>query len=388
MAMSRLRMAFIVSVILIAVIGFFWLNHPDFSLISSGRGSNPEATGFQITGISEKGNVWLGDDESRPVDLKALNFVSEIRLGSDLQTAWEFLFEGFLFTALPGSAIQYTPQTRELILKKGEFYWERKLARQKVEISLFKGGNIFTLSNAGRIRLGANTLETWNYSGKLDFDFDGRLFHLNELQYLNSRDGGKQSQVPLFPAPPFISPESETIALNNPNDTIIQFKWKNVQGAREYILKLYPSALRDNLLLSKVVEDNSVTLDIMPFSEYSELYWEVAAFDSARRIESTPAQMGVIRISSSLLKKGLLPQPPQIEVTSLSVSGEMVLIKGDTDPNAQLYIDGIPVKLDSDGKFIHTISYKSIGVKEIVFRAVAPSGLESVLKKLVTIFEE
>ena len=307
---------------------------------------------------------------------------------SDAQTAWEFFFEGFLFTALPGTAIRYTPQTRELILEKGEFYWERKLTGQKVEISLFTGGNIFKLSSSGRIRLGGKALEIWNYSGQLDFDFDGKLYHLNELQYLNSRDGGRTAPAALFPAPPFVSPEAETLALTSPNDTIVQFKWKNVQGARDYILKLYPSALRDNLLLSKVVAENAVTLDIMPFIEYSELYWEVAAFDPGRRIESAPARMGVITISSSLLKKGLLPQPPRIEVGSLSVSGEMVLIKGGTDPNAQLFIDGIAVKLDGEGRFIHTISYKSIGVKEIVFRAVAPSGLEAVLKKQVTIFEE
>ena len=112
------------------------------------------AAGFQVTGISEKGNVWLDSDETRPVDIKTLNFVSETRLHSDAQTAWEFFFEGFLFTALPGSAIRYTPQTRELILEKGEFYWERKLTGQKVEISLFKAGNIFKLSASGRIRLG------------------------------------------------------------------------------------------------------------------------------------------------------------------------------------------------------------------------------------------
>jgi hypothetical protein len=388
MTMRKLRVIFVSSSVLIAVIGYFLLKAPDFSLSVSGTRAGPGPVGFQITGISEKGNVWLDNDESRPVDLKTMNFISETRLQSDAQTAWEFFFDGFLFTALPASAIHYTPQTRELILEKGEFYWEKKLSAQKVEISLFKAGNIFKLSDAGRIRLGTNALEIWNYAGHLDLDLNGKLFHLNELQYLDSRDGGRQPAAPLFPAPPFVSPEAETIALTDPNDTIIQFKWKNVQGAREYVLKLYPSALRDNLLLSKVVADNAVTLDIMPFIEYSELYWEVAAFDAARRIDSAPSRMGVITISSSLLKKGLLPQPPRIEVGSLSVSGEMVLIKGGTDPHAQLFIDGGVVKLDSDGKFIHTISYKSIGVKEIVFRAVAPSGLEAVLKKQVTIFEE
>jgi hypothetical protein len=388
MLMNKPRVIFFTTAILIAIIGFFWLNQPDFSLFLASKRSSPAAGGFQITSISEKGNVWMDDDETRPVNIRALNFLNETRLKSDAQTAWEFFFDGFLFTALPGSAIHFTPQTRELILEKGEFYWDRKLAGQKVEISLFKAGNIFKLSASGRLRLGSNSVEIWNFSGEVDFDFNNKLFHLKELQYLNTRDGGRLPAADLYPAPPFISPEAETIALTRPNDTITQFKWKNVQGAEDYILKLYPSALRDNLLFSKVVAGNAVMLDIMPFIEYSELHWEVAAFDTERKIESAPARMGVIRISSSLLKKGLLPQPPLIEVNSLSVSGNMVLIKGGTDPHAQLSIDGIVVKLDSEGKFIHTISYKSIGIKDIIFRAVAPSGLEAVLKKQVTIFEE
>lgn len=386
--MIKLRVIFLSSAFLIAIIGFFWLNHPDFSLSSPSKRSIPVAGGFQITGISEKGNVWLGNDESRPVDIKTLNFISETQLRSDAQTSWEFFFDGFLFTALPGSAIHYTPQTRELILEKGEFYWDKKLAVQKVEISLFKAGNIFWLSASGRIRLGFNSLAIWNFSGQLDFDYNGKLFLLKELQYLDIKNGNKLPPVDLFSAPPFISPEAESIALTSPHDTIIQFKWKNVQGARNYLLKLYPSSLRENLLLSKVVAGNSIMLDIMPFTEYNELYWEVTGFDAVRKIESAPAKMGVIRISSSLLKKGLMPQPPQIEVSSLSVSGNMVLIKGSADTLAQLSIDGIVVKLDSEGKFIHTISYKSIGVKDIIFRAVAPSGLDAVLKKQVTIFEE
>ncbi|MFH2108822.1 MAG: hypothetical protein ABII93_09160 [Chrysiogenia bacterium] len=386
--MTKLRVIFLASSFLIAIIGFFWLNHPDFSLSFSSKQFLPVAPGFQITGISEKGNLWLDNDELRPVNIKTLNFVSETQLRSDDQTAWEFFFEGFLFTALPGSAIHYTPQTRELILEKGEFYWDKKLAAQNVEISLFKAGNIFRLSASGRIRLGFNSIEIWNFSGQLDFDYNGKFFQLKGLQYLDTKNGNKISPANLFPAPPFISPQAETIALTIANDTIIQFKWKNVQGARNYLLKIYPSAMRDNLLLSKVVASNSIVLDIMSFIEYNELYWEVAAFDTANQIESAPAKMGVIKISSSLLKKGLLPRPPQIEVDSLSVSGNMVLIKGRTDPSAQLSIDGVAVQLANEGKFIHTISYRSIGVKSIVFRAVAPSGLESVFSKQVTIFDE
>ena len=386
--MSKSRVFFLAAAVLVAVTAFFWLNRPDLPPLASARTSSTGVTGFQVIGISEKGNLWLDDEENRPVDIRTLNFVSETRLHSDAQTAWEFFFEGFLFTALPGSALRFTPQTRELTLEKGEFYWEQKVSGQPVEISLFKGGNIFALSAAGRMRLSAGALEVWNYSGSLDFDLDGRLVHLNELQYANSRDGQRTPPAPLFSSPPFISPEAETIALTQPNDTIIQFKWKSVQGARHYILKLYPSALRDNLLLSRVVDDSAVTLDIMPFIEFSELHWEVAVFDAARRVESMPSRQGRIVISSSLLKKGQQPEPPRLDVDSLSVSGEMVLIKGSADPHAQLFVDGSAVKMDGEGRFIHTLSYKSIGVKEIVFLALAPSGLETILKKQVTIFEE
>lgn len=386
--MSKSRVFFLAAALLIAAAGFLLLQRPTATPAATMRGPGTGVTGFQVIGVSEKGNLWLDSEETRPVDIRALNFVSEARLHSDDQTAWEFFFEGFLFTALPGSAVVYTPQTRELLLEKGEYYWQRQAGSRSVEISLLQGGSIFTLSAAGRLRLGGGALEVWNYAGTLSFDLNGTLFHVGPLQYLDTRGGVRPAPVPLFPPPPFISPEAETLALTEPSDTIVQFKWKNVQGARQYVLKLYPSALRDNLLLSKVVSENAVTLDIMPFSEYGALNWEVAAYDAARRVESAPARMGVITISSSLLKKGLLPQPPRIGVDSLSVSGEMVLIKGSADPHAQLFIDGVRVELDGDGRFIHTISYKSIGVKEIVFRALAPSGLEAVLKRQVTIFEE
>jgi hypothetical protein len=367
---------------------FFWLNSPDFSLSVPGEYSASTDKGFQVTGISQKGNLFFDNDETRLADVKTSIFSTETRLRSDDQTAWEFIFEGILFSALPGSGIHYTPQTRELVLGNGEFYWGKKRGQQITEISLLQAGNIFRLSVSGRIRLSDRFLEIWNYSGQVDLDYNGKAFHLQELQYLKIGGGGKLSPINLFPAPPSISPEDETISLVHPNDTIIQFKWKNVRGANNYLLKVYPSPLRDNILSSQVIAGNNIMLDILPFIEYDELYWEVAAFDEVRNIESLPARMGVLKISSSMLKKGMLSQPPNIEVSSLSVSGNMVLIKGSTDPNAQLSIEGIAIKLDNDGKFIHTISYKSIGIKSIVFKAMAPSGLETVLKKQVTIFEE
>lgn len=384
--MKKIRVIFVCCSLLIAVMAFFWLNNPDFSSSASSKNIDPAAEGFHVTAISEKGYLYLNNDETRLADVKTSIFTQETRLRSDDQTAWEFFFEGVLFGVLPGGGIHYTPQTGELILESGEFYWEKKLKQPVPEISLLKPGNIFRLSTSGRVRLNDNSLEIWNYSGQLDFDYNGRPFRLPAMQYLKT--GGRLSPVNLFPSPPSISPENETISLRHARDTVIQFTWKNVRGAEKYVLKIYPSPLRESVLTSRVVAGNSVMLDILPFIEHQALYWDVAAFDAARGIESQPTRIGVIKISGFMVKKSMVAQPPKLEVTSLSVSGNMVLIKGSTDTDVQLRIEGVNIKLDNDGKFIHTISYKSFGGKTIVFRAEAPSGLTTVLKKQVTVFEE
>ncbi|HSQ35002.1 MAG TPA: hypothetical protein VLQ89_03320, partial [Candidatus Binatia bacterium] len=157
---------------------FFWLNKPDFSSTTAAENVGSAAKGFQVTGISEKGNLFFNDDEARPADVKTSVFSQETRLRSDDQTAWEFFFEGILFTVLPGGSIRYTPQTGELILENGEFYWEMKLKQQNTEISLLKAGNIFRLSDSGRIRLRDRSLEIWNYSGQLEFDYLGKPYRL------------------------------------------------------------------------------------------------------------------------------------------------------------------------------------------------------------------
>jgi hypothetical protein len=386
--MKKIRVIFALCSLLIAALAFFWLYKPDFSTGARAVQAGMIMKGFHLTDISEKGNLFVNDNESLLADVKTTDFSGETRLRSDGLTAWEFIFEGVLFTALPGGAIQYTPQTKELILENGEFYWQRPLGRQSVDISLFKAGNILRLSASGRLRLKSRSLEIWSYSGQIDFDFNGKAHRLQAMQFLRIVGNGKVSQLTLLPPPPSISPEREEILPVHINDTVMQFKWKNVRGADAYLLNIYSSPLRDSILSSRVVAGNSVMLDVLPLLEREALYWEVAAYDGKENIESLPSQMGVIKINGSMLKKGMMAQPPAIEVSSLSVSGNMVLIKGGTDPAALLTIDGSSIKLDSAGRFIYTISYRSIGVKEIVFRAEAPSGLTTIIKKQVTIFEE
>lgn len=138
--MKRLRVIFVACSLLIAIMAFFWLNRPDNSPGVAAENTGFTEKGFQVTGISEKGNLYLDDDETRLADVKTSVFSTETHLRSDDQTAWEFFFEGVLFTALPGGGIHYTPQTRELVLESGEFYWEKNWAGKTPKFPFSKPG--------------------------------------------------------------------------------------------------------------------------------------------------------------------------------------------------------------------------------------------------------
>ena len=100
--MKKLRVIFLSCSLLIAGMAFFWLNSPDFSSAVPGEFGGSVTKGFQVTAISEKGNLYFNDDETRLADVRTSIFSADTRLRSDDQTAWEFFFEGVLFTVLPG----------------------------------------------------------------------------------------------------------------------------------------------------------------------------------------------------------------------------------------------------------------------------------------------
>lgn len=386
--MKKIKTAFLTISLVIVVLMVLWFNQFDFVVERSHRGWAPGNSEFQVTAISGLGNVFLDPIYTKPVDLKTMDFSSDANLNSDEQTSFEFFYQGVVFVALPGSRIQYSPQTKELYLIGGEFFWNRKMGGNRVEVSFLKPDNIVSISNSGRIRLKGDSSEIWNYTGELDFVFDGGRQHVNPLQWIAFRGKGITSTAKLLPPPQFISPESEMITLAGPRAVFVPFKWKNVPGVKNYLVKLYPSPLRENVFFSNVVNSNGVTVDISPFIDNGRLYWDVCAFDVDHGVESCPSAVGSIEWKGGLARRNSVGLPPKIAIESLSVSGNVVLIRGMTDANGQLVINDVPVKVDADGRFIHTISYRTIGTKEILLRVTIPAGLINTVKRKVTIFEE
>jgi hypothetical protein len=382
--MKKIRLIFVGLIFLIFIVAIFVLNRFQFSL-------NPEigkVSPFQITQIAGNGKIFKNADMTAAVDIKALKLATEINLRSDLQTSFEFIYAGFAFTALPGSHLYCDQKTKELHFYSGELYWNRLVPKGKLEVALGSSGELLGLSDRGRLKINDASLVLWNYAGESKFDFQDETYHLKPNQALFARQNYQPRTFDILPPPEYISPEDKVIQLSKPADSIVKFSWKSVRGASTYFLRIYTSRLREDMLFERVIASNRLGLDLLRFEGINEIFWQVFPYDSVSDFEGTPSQIGHIKLMGAVLDREEALKPPRLEIKSLTVSGNMVLIKGEGDKNSRLYVNDEEIQIDMDDKFIHTLTFKTIGIKGITFRLISPSEIETVVTRQVSIFEE
>ena len=391
--MNKIRLIFLIAVFLVSVVCLLRFNTFQSVLDTE----IDKISEFKVTKISGNGKIYSSnrpieaDDASTTnadiVNIKQMRLHGEMYIKSDSYTSFEFYCFGVSFIVLPGSYLYYHPKTKEIYFYNGEFYWKKEITGKKVDISVRKPENIMTLSGSGRIRINEDRVEIWNFEGNLKLNYNGEDYKLRANKLFTSIKDKPAEVLDALPLPESIDPEKKEIILKKPEDSVLRFNWKFVRGAPQYIFKLYTSNLKENILLEKLTDVNRINVDLLQFEE-REFYWEVFPFDPENQREGAPSQLGHITMIGSLLSKKNVTKPPELSIKSLTVNGNLVIIKGDADPNAQLYINDEEIKIDMDGGFIHTLSFKSIGQKKILFRLVSALGVETTEERLITIFAE
>ena len=366
---------------------------------------------FKITKISGNGKIFFDKnpiviDSSEAssagvVNIKQMEYPGPMYFKADESTAFEFYCAGTSFTVLPGSYFYYQPNSSEFFFYFGEFHWDKKVKDEKDKISVYirEAQNILTLSDAGRIKIKEDLIEIWNYSspgltsgsGNLTFNDgeSGQTFNLKPVQMLVLRKDSPPIISDVLPIPESIDPDQRVIELKNPDDSVVRFNWKSVAGASQYVFKLYSSNLKENTLVEKSTQLSWINMDLVQFEE-REFYWQVIPItvNDGNQVEGVPSKLGHVQLVGALVGKKDIEKPPQLAVKSLTVNGNLVIIKGTAEANSQLYINDELVKIDMDGEFIHYLTFKTMGSKRIFFRLVSPIGVETTEEKYVTIFAE
>ncbi|MCK5055353.1 MAG: hypothetical protein KAT34_01750 [Candidatus Aminicenantes bacterium] len=396
--MNKIRILFIVLVLIIFIVSlviFTDINvpvEPEIDRISE----------FQITKISGNGAIYADKKPMKAENMSQLNVVDvremhhsdEMYIKADAQTSLEFYFFGTSFTALPGSYIHYQPKIKELCLYNGEYYWKREIKEKNFNISIAVEDNtdaerkqmMIRLPDSGRLKITGDIIKIWNYTGNLVFNYDNREYGLKSNQALQVKDQ-KVDVLDILPPPDFITPDDKVIAVNKPADSFVKFSWRTVIGTNDYILRFYSSDLMENILKEMIIPDTGKTINILTFG-VNEFFWQVFPYDSKNEREGTPSKIGSIKIIGSISDDERVPERPELIITSLSASGNMVLIKGEADEECRLFINDKPVLINMDGTFYETLTYDKIGQKTITFKLVAPTEMETVITRTVTIFDE
>lgn len=404
---NKIRLIFIIVVLFICIASVVKFNNFQAPLGSK----LDRISEFKITKISGNGKIYFDKNpiaidggvpsSSGVVNIKQMKYPSPMYFKVDDYTAFEFYCAGISFTVLPRSYFYYQPSSSEFYFYSGEFYWDKKITGKKDEISVYirKAQNALTLSDAGRINIQEDSIMIWNYSSPKSTSGSGNLifkdgeseqtFNLKPVQLLVLRKNPPPKVFDILPLPESIDPEKKVIELKNPNDSVVRFNWRNVAGATQYVFRLYSSDLKENILVEKSTQLSWVNLDLAQFEE-REFYWQVipVKIDEENPVEGIPSKLGHVQVVGALLGKKDVQKPPQMAIKSLSVNGNLVIIKGSADANSQLYINDDLVKIDMDGEFIHYLSFKEYGPKRIFFRLISPNGVETTEERYVTIYAE
>ncbi len=402
---NKIRLIFIIATFIIFVAAVLIFNGFKSPLNPATEKISP----LKITKISGNGKIYMdknpipleGTDFSAlsSIDIKELQYAAPLYFKADNHTAFEFYYQGTAFTVFPRSYLYFQSDSGDSCFYSGEFHWNKEVKDSGIQVYVREARNRLTLSEEGRIKIQDGLIEIWNYSNpastslfkSLKF-FDNELqqeFNLNPNQLLVLQKDTPPKIVDLLPIPGSIDPANKIITLDKPEDSVVRFNWKGVPGVTEYKFRLYSSGLKENVLAEKTTQLNWINMDLLEFEE-REFYWQVSFVDTSTKeqYEGVPSKLGYIRMTGVLLGKKDVKKPPQLNINDFTVNGNLVIIKGTADPNAQLFINDEMVKIDMEGVFIHDITYKTIGPKKITFRLISPLGIEAIEERNFTIYSE
>jgi hypothetical protein len=204
----------------------------------------------------------------------------------------------------------------------------------------------------------------------------------NEAVRVNA-EGTPGPKIVLPGIPVLLAPSHQTeIAYVDPAHTSTLFAWKAVPGAVAYHvqLDLNPSFTR---LLADRKDWRTGTYMELPGLDVGTYYWRVAAvnkdgveggFSDVARFVVTRSQAGAARLS----------QPP-LTIETLEARGNVLQVKGKTEPGASLTVNGQRIDVATSGSFNEYITLE-VGAKPVVvIRVTGVNGAVTVQTRPIVI---
>ncbi|HWX55205.1 MAG TPA: hypothetical protein VN176_11505 [Verrucomicrobiae bacterium] len=161
-------------------------------------------------------------------------------------------------------------------------------------------------------------------------------------------------------------PNMQPVFVGNPAKPV-DFSWAPVEGVQRYRLKISKNAFFSSLIFNQLVDSPQIQVSGLPEGNY---YWEVQSIgeNAKESIESDKNRFTVIPRGEDKLNITL-------ELEAPIQHGHLIEIRGRTEPNARVMVNGQDVAaVGTDGSFHHFTSPLPTGLNVLTITAQNRKG--------------
>ena len=187
----------------------------------------------------------------------------------------------------------------------------------------------------------------------------------------NSKDMVKTK---VLEPPTLISPAPTQNVFLDPNSKGLNFSWAPVDNVREYRIKISRTASFATPLVDTTKASTQVVVTNLQEGTY---YWQVRSIglDGKESIESESYKFTIVPKGTGSLA---------LELSDFTQLGHVIEVKGRTEPNARVMVNGSEAVVASDGAFHHFTNPLPTGENLITITAQdAKGGVNTVTKQVV-----
>jgi hypothetical protein len=197
-------------------------------------------------------------------------------------------------------------------------------------------------------------------SGGADLQRGGEHLQVGQWEKAQFTTGaGAITKTQVLAPPHLVEPVNlQPIIVVDPKHTKITFRWEAVETAKNYILRVSPTALFTQVVTEKRATGTSAEVTGLDAGEY---FWSVRAINAknATSEASDPFKFTLVAQDKA--------QEMKLEVDATEIHGTVVEIIGHTEPGAALIINGQQVAdMAPDGRFRYFTQPMSSGSQIIV----------------------
>ncbi len=192
------------------------------------------------------------------------------------------------------------------------------------------------------------------------------------------RDGSLSPRESLPGTPRLQAPADQRVFVSeDPARQSLTLSWEAVPGATRYRLMIADRPLFAAPLYDASRDGVHAVVEGIASGSY---HWRVAAV-SPDGVEGPFSEVRAFRVSSERIRDRADRDPPRLEVTEFVAVGQMVVINGETEPGAMLWIDDNKVELFGDGSFNAVVRLRREGKNEVVLVAQDNAGNETTVRR-------